>query len=823
MFTGCDGICELLRERCLPSKNQVGPRVHKIFVLYGLGGSGKTQVCLKFAQDYREKYEHLLPNPKCYMGKHCILTIFRFWGIFWIDASRDETAERGYLEIAETCGFEKKDLNTIKRQLSNIKERWLLVIDNADDPSINISRYFPTGDRGTILVTTRNHNCRSHQTVGSWEFGGMEPEDAVALLLKTACAADDTSYSLRTSARNIVEDLGYLALAIAQAGAFIREQHYTMEEYHEVYSRHRMVLLSHRPSQDSSDYRYSVYTTWEVSIEKIASASNQIARDAIEILQFFSFLHFERISEEIFKNSWTNLRKFKHSKWTLSNLLGLLCRSGSLDWDPCPFREAVGLLSAYSLVSIHQADNHKLFSMHPLVHAWSRDRLATAERKKSLLMAVVTLAMSIPRSYQLSNIQFRRLLLPHVESCLKLCGGELFLEGDAEKERLEIAFWFSFVPHGVDLLKAKQLQEEVVEAQKKLLGECHFGTLLSMHCLACSYYGLGRFEEAKQLREKVVVALGRMRGEDHPNTLLSMHSLASSYWSVGQYEEAKQLTEKVIKIQKRVLGETHPNTLLSMHNLAHGYWRLGRYAEAKQLIEKVVEGQKRTLGEDHPDTLRSIHGLAPSYWALGKYEEAKVLMEKVIEAQGRALGKDHPNTVESMHSLAHTYWLLGQYGEAKRFMERVIEIQKRKLGEDHPNTLQSMHNLAQRYWLLDQYGETNQLVEKVIEGQERTLGGDHPHTLLSIHSLASSYRRLGRFEEARRLMEKVVKGQKRTLGENHASTIASTKYLKLLKSYQDPSNGAVPLQENTERKPLGRDDSVTDPPSKRPHSSNTPT
>src|SRR5579862_3251068 len=293
MFTGRDGICELLRERCLPSKSQGSPKVHKIFVLYGLGGSGKTQVCLKFAQDYREKYVNLPPNPKFYMGKHWILTIIRFWGIFWIDASRNETAERGYLEIAETCGLEKKDFDTIERQLSNIKERWLLVIDNADDPSINISRYFPTGGRGTILVTTRNHNCKSHQTVGSWELGGMEPEDAVSLFLKTACAEDHTSNSLRTSARKIVEDLGCLALAIAQAGAFIREQHYTMEEYHKVYSRHRKMLLSRRPSQDSSDYQYSVYTTWEVSIEKITKAPNQIARDAIEILQFFSFLHFE--------------------------------------------------------------------------------------------------------------------------------------------------------------------------------------------------------------------------------------------------------------------------------------------------------------------------------------------------------------------------------------------------------------------------------------------------------------------------------------------------------------------------------------------------
>lgn len=54
-FTGRDDVCQRLQETCLPSSVALALKSQKRFVLYGLGGSGKTQICLKFAQDTREK------------------------------------------------------------------------------------------------------------------------------------------------------------------------------------------------------------------------------------------------------------------------------------------------------------------------------------------------------------------------------------------------------------------------------------------------------------------------------------------------------------------------------------------------------------------------------------------------------------------------------------------------------------------------------------------------------------------------------------------------------------------------------------------------
>ena len=55
IFTGWQSVIKEL-ERCLVTPQS--PIIHvkqKVFVLYGLGGSGKTQFCLKFVQDNREK------------------------------------------------------------------------------------------------------------------------------------------------------------------------------------------------------------------------------------------------------------------------------------------------------------------------------------------------------------------------------------------------------------------------------------------------------------------------------------------------------------------------------------------------------------------------------------------------------------------------------------------------------------------------------------------------------------------------------------------------------------------------------------------------
>ncbi|KAL9024099.1 MAG: hypothetical protein Q9196_006760 [Gyalolechia fulgens] len=742
VFTGREEIGKLLEARCLPSSVPENQRQQRRFVIYGLGGSGKTQVCLKFAEDHREK----------------------FWGIFWMDASSTESLERGYLHVAKVCGL-ASDIDVVRRWLTNISEPWALILDNADDPRLDISSFFPAGNRGVVLVTTRNPDCRIHATVGSYELGAMTTDDAVTLILKASGSLDPSDRSTRAAATPVVLTLGCLALAITHAGAVIRQGYCAIGEYCALYSRRRKELLNRKVIQGGEDYQYTVLTTWEVSRKMIEEMSSTTGQDALELLQIFGFLHYEGIPEDLFYRAWCTSREFQLSEWFLSHQPKIIRRQSSPEWDIFPLREALSLLLSFSL--IHRNQNN-LISIHPLVHTWVRDRLSPSDGEMIWTQTTSTLALSIPRDMQTADYRFRQSLVPHIDACMAFQKDGIFFLQGIGYDCQWMAGRLSLVYHEVGRYQeALQLIERTVEAEKKTLGDEHPDTLSSIHNLVTVYTQVGRREEALPLSERLVEIRKRTLGDEHPNTLLSIQRLAYIYWLFNRYQDALNLLEPVVEARKRTLGDKHPNTLKAIHNLAIIYSELGRQ-EALQLMEGVVEASKRTLGDEHPDTLLAIHTLALRYCELDR-QEALQLMEGVVEARKRTLGDEHPNTLLAIHNLAISYSELDRQ-EALQLMEGVVEARKRTLGDEHPDTLRAIYSVAVSYSELGRRQEALQLMEGVVEARKRTLGDEHPDTLDAIHHLAIRYSELGR-QEALQLMEGVVEASKRTLGDEHPDTL----------------------------------------------------
>jgi hypothetical protein len=52
---------------------------------------------------------------------------------------------------------------------------------------------------------------------------------------------------------------------------------------------------------------------------------------------------------------------------------------------------------------------------------------------------------------------------------------------------------------------------------------------------------LGRWKEAEELEVQVMKMRKRVLGEEHPDTLLSIGNLASTYSNQGQWKEAEEL------------------------------------------------------------------------------------------------------------------------------------------------------------------------------------------------------------------------------------------------------------------------------------------
>ena len=75
MFTGRKDILEQLAKDLNPSMSSVALRKQRIFVLYGLGGTGKTQIMAKFVDEFGEQYDispfienHHSNDPNSHLG-----------------------------------------------------------------------------------------------------------------------------------------------------------------------------------------------------------------------------------------------------------------------------------------------------------------------------------------------------------------------------------------------------------------------------------------------------------------------------------------------------------------------------------------------------------------------------------------------------------------------------------------------------------------------------------------------------------------------------------------------------------------------------------
>ncbi|KAJ7892632.1 P-loop containing nucleoside triphosphate hydrolase protein [Mycena leptocephala] len=587
-------------------------RKQHIYLLYGLGGAGKTQIMLKFISD-----------SSCFTDK------------FFLDASTKETINTGLKEIAVAKNAGNSAQDALKWLVNN-HGNWLLFFDNADDPKIDLNTFLPKCNHGNIVITSRNPGLCVYAGLHS-PVSDMEETDAVALLLKSA--AQEPSSANEKIAAEIVKEMCYLPLAIVQAGAFI-SQSGALDRYLDLYMKNQARLLSEKPRQTHDDYACTVYTTWQMSF-------NKLSQPAAMFLQLCSFLHRDGISEEIFSRAARyTFPSCGPSKEELEMPVQFLSQflNPTGQWDSLCFLKVTSEIQAYSLVTFDPA--RKVFSIHPLVHSWSQTTITIPDQQSyhSIMSAIVGMSIQeIPSTdRQLASLQ----LISHLDSLMHA------------NQQLATDFGF----------------------------QC--GTI---------YYYVRRYEEAKDCWLSVSEKQQRVLGNDHPDTLSAMANLASTYKSLVELPKAEELEVVVAEKKKRVLGDDHPDTLLTTRILASTYRRLGEFHKAEELGVVVLEKQKRVLGDDDPNTLYAMISLASTYCKLGEFHKAEELEVVVLEKQKKVLGDDHPDTLFTMGHLASTYHSLCEFHKAEELGVVVLEERKRVLGDDHPDTLSTMSNLALTY------------------------------------------------------------------------------------------------------------------------------
>lgn len=655
-----------------------------------------------------------------------------------------------------------------KHFLSQARKPWLLIIDNADNPDINFEGLLVPGETGHILVTTRNPSLRRQGNVGSLEVKGLKEREAFQLLMKVADIIPPWDPPTEAAANDITKALGYLALAVIQAGNTIYNKLCNVAEYLSFF-RHllesRREKKSGRISKDAATPHTEnddIFTAFDFSFQNIAMQNTVTSLDAIEILNIVSFFHFDSIRVEIFERGLDLERKQSYQPSVQSirsqfinffigrmkppRSLPRILKQKTNGMHPLCIREALRELYASSLITYTK--DQKSFSLHPLIHTWARDRIPANERSLWAVISFHTLMASIevsPKENGESQSVFRRSLLPHLDSCLESCPIEV-----REFHSLRLGRYSRF------LLLLKPTSVFVLREMIQNAAKC--GIL---------YAQTGDFSKSAYYLSLTKDSLIMLVGTDDPKTMTAMLGLAGVLWGLGRLKEAINLQERVVDSRRKVLGSEHRETLQAMDSLGQSFWLNGQYYEALEIQQHTAEKMDLHLGGEDDDTLNALDHLGVTLGSWHRYAESRDIHQRVLEIRRKTLNSNDLRVLETKNNLAMALLDLRQLHVAKALMEDVYKGRKAQMGKEHPYTLWALCYLSKIYIEEGELRKAEQILVEGIAAGRRSLGEDHLGVLVGCGELARALARQGRLDEAEALTLETVEKVKHSRGNEH--------------------------------------------------------
>jgi tetratricopeptide (TPR) repeat protein len=591
-FTGRDSLLVELHTRL----NAPDMTTHRV-ALTGLGGVGKTQLAVEHAYRQRADYEV----------------------VWWMSGEQSARLRSDYVALAWEAGL-SADLGladdaphqvailAVRNWLEH-HQRWLLVLDNIDDPQA-VADLLPRSNSGHVVLTSRAETGWEPLAV-ALSVDVLETTDAATFLM---ARTRDTSPTAMGAATTLANTLGGLPLALEQAGAYIvTTGTVTLPRYAELFASRALELLQRG---QLLGYQHTVATTWSLALQRL----NDTDQAAVGLLTLVAFLAPDDLPLPLLVAHPDRLPE------PLASAAGDLVALG----------DAVAALRCYSLIRVI---GDGLF-MHRLLQTVVRASCDANSEAAWVAAAIQLLRTGLPDDCNdVTNWPQYERLIPHVLT-VTAHGQRLGVEPEGGLWLLAEAGYYLW-SRG-QYRQALALEERALAARKRVLGEDHPDTLSSMNNLAETLRDLGELEGACRLHEQALSGFKRVFGEDHSDTLTSMNNLASTLRVLGDLKRACELHKQALAAFRRVLGDDHPKTLISIDSLAEVRRDFGDVDGARELHEQALAGFRRVLGDDHPDTLRSMNYLAETRRALGDSAGARRLHEQTLVAGRRVLGDNHP-------------------------------------------------------------------------------------------------------------------------------------------------------------------------------------
>lgn len=672
-------------------------------VLHGMGGAGKTSLALEYLYRYQAEYAFT----------------------FWIPAENAFSLKLAFIGLASQLGLggmltDTEDnqagaIQLVKAELAHKGKELLLVFDNASQPE-DIDSYRP-GGAGHVIVTSRSRQWgRLGNTV---EVNVLIEEDALRLLAAHVYPGKIQSELLawgsgqsreigtpeESTARELVKELGYLALAIAQAGAYIHASGCGIAEYL-AKVRGAAVELFGATGARLLDYNEAtVATTWLLSFKEVMQKNP----DASGLLYMLAFFAPEKI-----KLSWFTVaikRQINLSKISASNAT----QQAGIKLD-----EILTTLLEYSLVTRNGFTGE--LGMHRLVQLVIREKFTSTIFKSELNpeseilsgynywlnWAIVILVENFPDATEYANWAECDALLSHQQAAIDHCDVLLTALVGARNNPA----------NKVNLLGLYDADLAFLERVGILFGQA-----------ATHYHQRLFYTQARPLYEWAIAITEGTKGSKHPNLAIKLHNLAELYRDTGEYAAALPLYKRAIAITEGTKGSEHPDLAPMLSGLATALFRHnGDYASAKSLYERAITITENSKGKKHPDVAKGLNNLAELHRDVREYAAACPLYKRAIAITKNAYGSDHPDLAPMLNNLALLLQDTGKYAAARRLYERAISIGEKTLVSNHPDVAIWRSNLAGLLSTTGKKVEALELFTKALAVLENRLGSTHPNT-----------------------------------------------------------------------------------------------
>src|SRR5271166_4900942 len=570
LFKGRDAALVELMQRLMGGEGRaVGLTARQ--AIHGLGAVGKTRLAIEYAWRHATDYE----NALLFVSARSPVDL---------RANLAELCNPLVLYLPEWNQPEEIiRLAAVFRWLSE-HSGWLLILDNADTPeaAAEVEKTLPQLQGGEVIITSRVADWST--AVHPVELDVLAEEDAAAFLLERT-ELRRKKILTDSEAAAVARDLGGLALALEQGGAYVAKIRVSLSEYRRRWeSRKEEVLAWH--DEMLMKYPKSVATTWQTTIEELSQSERKL-------LNILAWLAPEPIP--------------------LSLLEGNIVDGA----DP---RDALAGLASWSLAR-WMADREG-FTVHRLVQEITRQRLSGNEKHNALDSAVALLDRALPSpEWDQKGWQLWERLAPHCRTLLNDLRGHV-LEPKATRIMNQLALWLSDrAEHG----EAEPLYRWALEIDEKSFGPDHPRVARDLSNLAKLLGETNRHDEAEALIRRALKIDEKSFGPDHPRVAIRLSNLAELLGQTNRHDEAEPLIRRALKIDEKGLGPDHPNVAIRLNNLATLLYATNRHAEAEPLLRRALRiyGQfNHRTGHEHPQFRTAIENYVALLTAMGLRQDA---------------------------------------------------------------------------------------------------------------------------------------------------------------------------------------------------------